>query len=217
MFPFKIAKKLPVFFYGSVKFTSLSGEIVIDAPIKIGMIGFGQPYEMTTRSRGISEINLSGVLVLKGHIQFGNDFFIYIKENAYCEIGHMSSMATLAKLICTYKVVIGKWVRIGSESQLIDTNFHQMKNTKTGELYPMCNPIELGDYNYIGNRVSIMPKTKTNSYCTVASNSILNKDYTDLGTNILIGGIPSKLIKNDISRDWEGERARIEDFLIFKK
>ena len=48
-FPYSIAKKLPVFFYGSVKFTNIDGNITIDAPIKTAMIGFGQQYEKSTR------------------------------------------------------------------------------------------------------------------------------------------------------------------------
>ena len=49
--PFNIAAKLPVYFYGSVKFTSLKGKITIDAPIKRAMVGFGQAYEMKKKSR----------------------------------------------------------------------------------------------------------------------------------------------------------------------
>ena len=78
-------------------------------------------------------------------------------------------------------------------------------HTETGEKLKMTNPIYLGNYNYFGNRVSIMQKTITPDYCTVASNSLCNSDYTNFGNNILIGGIPAKLLKNNISRDWEGE------------
>lgn len=214
MFSFKIARKLPIFFYGSVKFSNLSGKVSIEGKIKTAMIGFGQNYEMTSRSRKIAELFLSGNLHFKGNVQFGKDYFICIKENAYCEMGHMSSMASLAKLICTNKVVFGNWARIGSESQVIDTNFHGMKNTTTNEIYSKTAPIVLGDYNYIGNRVSIMSKTKTPSFCTIASNSVCNKNYTDLGENILIGGVPSKLLKRSISRDWDGERLNMEKALI---
>ena len=51
-----------------------------------------------------------------------------------------------------------------------------------------------------------MQKTITSNFCIIASNSLTNKDYTLLGKNILIGGIPAKLLKNNISREWEGER-----------
>lgn len=215
-FPYSIARKLPVFFYGKVKLSSIKGNIIIDAPIKKAMIGFGQPYELVSRSKRTAQLVLDGTFVSKGHVQFGIDYFIFIAKDAYCELGHLASMASNGKIICKEKIVLGNYARIGSEAQLIDTNFHQMMNTLTGEKYPMTAPIELGDYNFVSNRVTIMQKTKTPNYCTIASNTLCNKDYTKFGENILIGGIPAKLLKENISRDWEGEQERLEDNLIVK-
>lgn len=178
------------------------------------MIGFGQPYEFISRSRGIAELMLNGTFVFKGHVQFGIDYFIHIASGAYCEFGHLASLANRGKIICKDRIVLGECARIGSESQLIDTNFHQMINTETGEKYPMTAPIELGSYNFISNRVSIMQQTKTPDYCTIASNTLCNKDYTQLGNNILIGGIPAKLLGRNISRDWQGEREAMDRNLI---
>ena len=216
MFPFSIAKKLPVFFYGSVKFTSLKGTIIIDAPLKTAMIGFGQPFEMTTRSKKIAEVYLAGEFRVKGHIQFGKDYLFYVGKSAYFEMGHMSGFSSFSKLICTNRVVLGKWVRLGSETQIIDTNFHQMINTKTDEKYPKSSPILIGDYNSISNRTSVMAKTKTPNYCVIGSNSLCNKNYIPLGENILIGGIPSQLIKTNFSRDWEGEKELMNAWLKVK-
>ena len=214
MFPFSIAKKLPVFFYGSCKFKSLSGSFYIEGAVKTGMIGFGQPFELQTRSIGISELNLEGVMVFKGHVQFGKDCFVSISEDAYCEMGHMASLGSKSTLICTQKISFGTWTRIGAESKVIDTNYHQMYHTETQERYPINGPIILGNYNYIGSNVSIKQDTRTPEYCTVASLSLCNKDYTTYGKNTILGGIPLKLLKTDISRDWEGERARLEKALI---
>jgi acetyltransferase-like isoleucine patch superfamily enzyme len=214
MFPFSIAKKLPVFFYGSVKFTSLKGSIIIDAPLKTAMIGFGQPYEMNTRSCGIAELFLEGNMIFKGHVAFSKDVFLYIKQDADFEIGHLSSIATRSKIICTHKISLGSFVQCGSETQFIDTNFHSMINTQTGVRYPMSAPIDISDYVYIGSRVMIMKHTVIPSYFTIASNSLTNKNYTSLGRNTLIGGLPAKLIKENISRDWEGERESLEKNLI---
>jgi acetyltransferase-like isoleucine patch superfamily enzyme len=214
MLPIEQAKILPFYFYGKVCFSNLSGKVIIDSPIMRGMIGFGQPYEKTTKSKGIAELVLEGTLCFKGYVQFGKDYFIYVARNAYGEFGHFSSMASNGKLICTEKVVLGSYARIGSESQIMDTNFHQMVNTASGEKYPMTLPIIIGDYNYIGNRVSIMQNTKTSNFCTIASNSLCNKDYRSFGENVLIGGIPAKLIKENISRDWEGENEMLQQWLI---
>ncbi len=213
-FPFSVAIKLPVFFYGKVKFSCMTGEVVIDAPIKKGMIGFGQRYEMNTVAQGIAEINIQGKIIFRGHVQFGKDYFVYIGKNALCEMGHMSSLGSRGKIICTHKVVLGTYARLGSESQIIDTNFHGLLNTKTNELYPMQSKIQIGNFNFFGNRVSVMGKTKTPNYCTVASNSVCNKDYSSYGENVLIGGVPSKLLRTNISRDWQGEEEMMLKSLI---
>lgn len=216
MFPYEIAKKLPVFFYGKVKFHSLNGTIFIDAEIQTAMIGFGQPYEMIKNKNLTSEFSLEGKLIFKGYVQFGKGYFVCVQKDAILEMGHMSSLASKGKIICTKNIVFGNYTRMGSESQVIDTNFHQMINTLTGEKYEMSNSIILGNYNFISNRVTIIGKTKTPDNCTIASNSLCTKDYTELGENILIGGIPSKLIKNNISRDWEAEKESLDMWLKIK-
>ncbi len=215
-FPFPVAKKLPVYFYGRVKFTHIMGEVAIEAPIRRGMVGFGQPFEKMTKSKGTAEISLAGKIVFKGHVQIGKDYFIHVARGAYCEIGHLSGFGSNGKLICTKKIVLGELSRVGYDSQIIDTNSHQMINTLTGEKFPMTGEIQLGNYNFVGNRTSIMPDTKTPDYCSIASNSLCNKDYRPLGNNILIGGIPAKLLKENISRDWEGEQEMLEDNLIIR-
>lgn len=209
-FPFSMAKTLPVFFYGKVKLSSIKGEIIIQGKLKRGMIGFGQHYEKRTLYKGVAELFIDGKIIFKGYAQFGKDYFVYIGKNGCCEFGHMSALGSNGKLICIEKVTLGDYCRVSYESQIMDSNFHQMIDTQTGERFPITAPISLGGYNYIGNRVSIMSKTKTPDYCTVASNSLCNSDYSKLGTNILIGGIPAKLIRENISRDWEGERDLLD-------
>ena len=212
-FPFETAKKLPVFFYGRVKFTSIKGDIQIEGNVQKGMIGFGQPYELNSAHKGIAEIFILGKLTFKGRFQFGKDCFVFVGENAICELGNMASMASNGKIICTEKIVLGDYARFGSEAQIIDTNFHDLVDTQTGEKLQKSAPIFIGNYNFISNRVSIMKGTQTPNFCTIASNSLCTKDYKNLGENILIGGVPAKLIRSNISRDWAGEKQQLDDFL----
>lgn len=205
-FPFEVAKKLPVFFYGKVKFHSLKGNIILKAPIKRGMINFGHSFELFSKEQGVSEIYLQGSLVFKGNAQFGKDYLLYIGKNSYCEIGDMFAFGSRGKLLCYEKIIFGDYVRVGYESQIIDSNFHPIIELKTGIKKPLTLPIKIGDYNWVGNRSSIMQKAVTPNYCMIGSNSLCNKNYSNLGNNILIGGIPAKLISENISRDWEGEK-----------
>jgi acetyltransferase-like isoleucine patch superfamily enzyme len=216
-FPLSIAFKLPVYFYGSVKFTSLKGNIKIDANIRRGMVGFGQQFEMGTRRKGSAELYLSGTFSVKGFVHIGKDCLVYIGDKAHFEVGNMGCLGSDVKVFCTNKIVLGNWARIAYQSQIVDTNFHRMLDTATKKPFPLSAPIFIGNYNSISNRSTIMPGTVTPNYCVVASNSVVNKDYTPLGNNILLGGIPAKLIKKNYSRDWEGEKELLEDFLILKK
>ena len=208
-FPYKIAIKLPVIFYGRVKFSDISGEIKIEGPISKGMIGFGQHFEKQTTSRGTAEINIQGTLVFKSNAHIGKDCFIYVAEDAYCEFGYMGCLGSNVKLICTHKVIIGNWAGIGYESEIIDSTLHPMMNKETGVHYQKTGPVIIGNYNSFSNRISIMPNTTTPDHCVIASNSLCNKDYTHLGKYILIGGIPAKLIKGNYARDWEGEKQAL--------
>jgi acetyltransferase-like isoleucine patch superfamily enzyme len=215
-FPFAIAKKLPVFFYGKVHFQSIRGEIIINGPIKTAMIGYGQHFETSVKSKGIAEFSLYGKLIFNGYTHFGKDVILYIGENAHCEFGYMSCLGSDVKVVCTNKVIIGDWSGIGYESQIIDTNSHPMKNSETGEYYPMTGTIHIGTHNAFSNRISIMPNTKTPDFCVIASNTLCNKDYTSWGSNILIGGVPAKLLKNNYTRDWENEKELLVKYKVIE-
>lgn len=213
-FDFETARKLPVVFYGPVKFLDISGEVIINAPVKMGMIGYGQPYEKNTKHRGIAEVAIEGKLIFNGYTQFGKDFFLYVGPNACLSFGNMSSMGSVGKIICTHKVTFGDYARLGSESQVIDTNFHPMIDVVTRKAEPMEGAVNLGSYNSAGNRVSIVKGTNTPDYCTISSSSLCNKDYTSLGQNIVIGGIPAKLLRTNITRDWENEKILLNHWLV---
>jgi acetyltransferase-like isoleucine patch superfamily enzyme len=190
----------------------LRGKITIEAPVKFGMVGFGQRYELISVSKKNAQLTINGVLIIKGHVQFGIDYFVYIQKNAVLQMGHLSSLGGSGKIICTDHICLGDYARIGYESQLIDTSFHKMKDLITGEVSSLSAPIKIGDYNYVGGRVTILKHTKTPNRFTITSNSLCNKDYSILGENTMIGGFPAKLIKDNIVRDWDNEN--LESFLI---
>ena len=213
-FPFNVAKKLPVFFYGKIHFQSIRGEIVINGPIKTAMIGYGQHFETAVKSKGIAELSLQGKIIFNGYSHFGKDVVMYIGKNAQCEFGYMSCLGSDVKVVCVNKVVIGDWSGIGYESQIVDTNSHPMKNSLTGEYYPMISEVYIGNHNALSNRITVMPGTRTPDYCVVASNTLCNKDYTSFGNNILLGGIPAKLIKKNYTRDWENEKESLMKYKV---
>jgi len=216
MLPFEQARHIPIVVFGQCSIQSLSGKIIFRSPVEFGMLGLGQRYEVFLNESGKAELNIQGKLIIKNKAQFGYDYKIFVDKSATLTLGNMSSMASQAKIICTQNITLGEFCRLGSECQIIDTNFHNLKDVKTNEVFNKSNDILLGSFNFISNRVSVLGKAVTSDYCTVASNTLLNKDYSSFGENIILGGIPAKLVKENIVRDWETEKENLENYLTIK-
>ena len=180
-FPLSTARKLPVFFYGKVLFTDISGNFIIEGPIKTGMIVFGKTYVKNKAYLKISELSISGTIIFKGYAQFGKDFFVCVDKHGVFTLGDMISLGYRGRIVCMNKIIFNEYVRIGPECQVIDSNFHRLIDTETGEKFKLNDEVILGSYNYFPSRVSVFPGTKTPSYCTVTSHSLLNKNYSFLG------------------------------------
>jgi acetyltransferase-like isoleucine patch superfamily enzyme len=212
--PYKQAIKLPVLFWGKVKFHSLNGSVKLNCDVSYGMINFGKCHEYIRRNTNTAELTLDGEFVINGHFDFGFDYSVVVLRNAVLKIGDNVYFGNQTKLIVSKGVTIGSWVRFGYESQLADTNYHYTMDTITGKVAPLRGEIFIDDFCWIGNRSTIMKGTKTNQYLIIGSNSLCNRDYTvDIPSQSLIGGIPAKLIRSNIVRIFDPKREmEIEKF-----
>lgn len=215
-FSVKEAVKFPIIVFGQCNFASLKGKIALKAPLKTGIITLGHRFEIFKKSAGIAELFLEGEWVVMGSIQIGYDFKIYLEKEAILETGHMCTLANNTKLVCSNKIILGNSVKIGDESQLIDTNFHDLYDLKADKKIPKKGEIYLGSYISTGSRVTIMKNAKIPNYSLIPSNSLCNKDYLSFGENNIFGGIPAQFIKNGLIRDWKSEEEELIAYLTVK-
>lgn len=212
----KSALQLPIIVYRGFIIKELKGKIIFKKPVQFGMVGFGQPYEIFTKGGRKGEAIINGHLIINGRVQFGIDSKLYIKDQGVLCLGHINSFAARTEVICYHKISIENWVQFGNDCLICDTNFHELKNITSNELIPMNHEITIGSHNYIGARTTIKGRTVTPDYCTVATNSLLNRNYSSLGSNVVVGGIPAAKIKDNIARDWESEKDVLEKYLTIK-
>ncbi len=215
-FTFKDAVLLPIIVYRGFVITEFKGKIKLTIKPKIGLIGFGQSYEIFRRKRNCGEAIINGLLEVNGKIQFGLDTKLYIKKDAILKLGHINSFASRTEIICFKNISIGNWVQFGNDCLITDTNFHELKDLSTDNKLPMNKDITIGSYNFIGARSTVKGNTVTPNNCLVATNTLLNKNYSSLVENIILGGIPAKLVKENIVRDWETEKKNLEIYLTIK-
>lgn len=204
MFPLKTAVKLPVLIYGPLKLHLHGGRINLNVPVERGMVKLGETVtevEMYTRSSGVAELRLNGILNVNGHFTTGIDCIFAIRQKGVLDVGRGVYIGRACKLIVTKQIHLGNHVRVGFESQLFDTGFHFIEDLNRKTVQRIDGSIRLNDYCWIGNRSSVQKRTVTPLYTIVTSCSILNRDYTrDIPENSIIGGMPARLIKTGFRR-----------------
>ena len=176
----------------------INAENIHRAMIKIG----GRGSEMFPRTSTI--IDIEGTVVFNGVAELGCGSLLRVFKDGKVTFGDKVRIGAYTKVVCQESITFGSEVAISWESQVFDTNFHYMQDTITGEKSTLTSPIVIGSYSWFGNRVNIMRGTITPDYTIVASNSMTNKDYSNLPSNSLLAGIPAKLVKNNVKRMFEG-------------
>lgn len=197
--PFSQAVQLPIYIYGKVKIYSLSGSIEIKAPIKRGMIKIGNPIHGAVIDTRWGYIRNYGTIVFEGKATICNGLALNIVGGKLI-FEDSSLLGEKVRIVCSNYVKIGEGARIAHESQIIDTNFHYMLDTTRGTTRYPKGKIEIGKWCWVANRTTIQKGTILPDYTIVASNSLLNKDYSDIPECSVIGGMPAKLIKTGLRR-----------------
>lgn len=204
--PFKQAIRLPIMLY-KPHFKSLKGKIIIDAPVKFGMIRLGLQSVSIYPNTGIVYENHGGTIVFKGKAFITNDTAITIGEGAILECGHQFMLNASSKIICYHKIVFGKYCRIAWENIIMDTDLHTVTRAD-GTNSKGYGPIIIGDNCWIGTRTMILKNTQLPPYTTVQAQTLLNRKY-DIAPKCVIGSSAEVVIKaTDTYRDMKNDKIR---------
>lgn len=202
--PFDQAKKFPIYIYHKLKCLDTSGKIIIEGDISPGMIKWNIDMDHFSYSKGSALFSNDGTLIFKGKVSFSYDTTITLQYGASIILGHNCIIGNSAKLRAYKLIVLEDNVGVASETQIFDTNFHYTRDIETGIVNPQNAPVYIKEGCWIGNRTSIMKGTVLPAYTIVASNSLLNKDYSSIIDSFsLLGGQPAKLLKKGIARVYD--------------
>ncbi len=201
--PFRHAVKLPVFIYGKVHFFILDGEIEIRGPVRRGMIQFGrntESFALNDRS-GFIQLNRGCKLVFEGPARIGVNSKVRLTRSVVT-LGRNVFIGSGVRLIANgSRISIGQGSRIAFESVIMNSGFHYVYNRGKGGYGAAARPVEIGDFNWIGNRSTVSGNARTKPFTIVCSGSLLNKDYTrQEGDGPMLGGSPAKLIAAGVRR-----------------
>ena len=202
VFPFKTAIHIPVCLFGKVKILHLErGCVELTGHIYPGAVRIGGGYD--SRMIGhyrtlISHINIHGKIRFGDTIKIGNGILLYVGHDATVTIGNEAVLNFNCKLFCEKEITIGNQVRVSWDVQIFDTNFHYTSHD--GIIKPKYRTVFLDRNCWIGNRVTVSKGTCLPAYSIVASNSVINKNYSDNEPGGLYAGMPAHLIATGYKR-----------------
>lgn len=212
MFPLSTALKIPIYVCRNWQFVELKGTFEIKSPVRRGMIVFGVNIASYVQApKGTLKMKEGSKIIFTGTARISQGCQLYLNNNAILIIHNDVKFGDNAKLICYSKIEIGELSELTWESQITDFNSHFIENIETGQIINIIKPVQIGNRCWIGNRTSIMPGTVLPDNLIVASNSLLNKDYykAEIRSYSLIGGLPAKLIKENVRRIYSLEHEKV--------
>lgn len=202
------AKKMPIVFYRHAYATvSRGGRIMLSEDVikNKKKIYFGMPALDFEYQCEKTHVNVEGGTVyFNGRFEARRGVIMDIKGEAIFEDGVLFGPRCRVRI--HNKGYFGRYIRVAHETQVFDSNFHFMERVDAPGYYPISRPVSIGSYCWIGNRCTVGPGTILPDYTTVASNSLVGKDFSKLNPYSIIGGIPAKLIREGWTRVWDTKR-----------
>jgi maltose O-acetyltransferase len=121
------------------------------------------------------------------HIEARND-------TAKIFIGSETCINNNAAIIADKSTIfIGEQVLIGANVFITDSDFHGLEpeNRLNGQYY--CQPVSINDNVFIGNNVTILKGVSIGANSVISAGAIVSRDVP---ANVIVGGIPAKVIRH---------------------
>lgn len=214
MLPFKQAAKLPVLFYGKTDFRSLNGKVLIKGPIYTGKIKVGPKHIYVDNSIQNNIWTIDGTIVFDGPVRIFRGSYILVAKNALLEINskpeesNITKIGSNTKIFCFNHIRIGYCCRIAWECQIYDTSFHYLELLNSGnEIQPLSSPVVIGNRVWLGNRSTVSKGAVIPDDTVVASNSLVNKDFSYEPYSML-AGCPAQVKRTGIRRIYDKKQEK---------
>lgn len=200
-FPFKQAIKLPIFVYGWPKIFSLYGDMECVDKCRTGMIQLNRTITGAPSNPGPNTaINNWGKIIFHGPCLIPTANKINVFKPAILELGTNCKIMHYCNITAHKKVVVGANTWITHRCQILDSNFHFMADFNKKTISKYSKPICIGKSCWICNSSTITAGAVVPDYTIVASNSLVNKDFSNIPPESIIGGIPAKYIASGFRR-----------------
>lgn len=176
------------------------------------MIRLGVDTVSLFPNNGIT-IENRGLIIFNGKAIIGNNSAISLSENGILEFGEKFCATTGLKLACYYHICFGNKVLIGWNVQIIDTDFHALKNVESGELSPNgFGSIIISHDVWIANGCKIYKNVSIPHSCVVGGDTILHKAVDCPPYSIITNVRETRINTTAFFRDMEDDKIQYRKY-----
>ena len=193
LLPLRQAIKLPILVRYNTRLSCLNGNVILKE-CKRGIIQIGFfPVGIYDRKYSRCILEITGEIVFKGRAIFGQGCRICVGRDGHLIIGNMFKNTAELSIVCFEKIEFKENVLISWNTLIMDTDFHGVRSTNTGQIGVRQRPICIGSNAWIGTRAVILKGVDIPDGCIIGANAVVNKSFTE--KNCLIAGNPARICK----------------------
>lgn len=202
----KSGKEIKKFFMPkglNININGNNNKIILELPIKFSNTRFSISGDDNVLSIKSTEKHLNDVL-----IYLSDKSELYIDEN--CSIGQGNFyLVANGNYKVGHKVVIGKNFRAGKDTIIRTSDGHTIVDPETNLGINEPQDVIIGDNVWLMSRCMVCKGAKIPSNSAVAAYSFVNKKFDE--ENVLLAGIPAKILKHNFKWDIRGYGKYMRD------
>jgi len=201
VFPFRQARKLPVFLYGKVCLDYIYRGCLSLKQVRTRVVRFGGGFYSdifgnTVRHQTV--IHIKGKVYCDSYFTALQGSIISICEGAVLNVGSQVYLNERVTVNAKERIDLHDKCRIGWNCQILDTSYHYIVDN--GKVSYRTRPVIIGHNTWVANNVQILKGSQLPAYSIVGTGSLVNKDLSQYGEHCLFAGTPAKFIKSGVER-----------------
>lgn len=198
-FPLKTAVRLPFLIYRRSELYKLKGRIIIDGPVKTGMVKFGV-HGLGTQDLLYSRTMLAlwGTLIVKGKTRIGRGSKISVGGNATLTLGEGFNITGDSEIICEKAITFGRQCLLSWNILLMDTDYHHILDDDGQSINPP-KPITIGNNVWIGCRTTILKGVSLPDNTVVAATSTITRSVAESNCIVAGHGKSIEILRRNVS------------------
>lgn len=193
LFPIKDAVKLPIIVGKNVQLRQI-GDIVINSKLETALITIGvfviQQWQCNKDTPMI--FTNEGTIVVNGPVKIYTGAKIYVK--GVLTLCGCNNIGANTKIICFNRISLGYNTGCSWDCNIVDTNFHPLKDIIANRYLKENGKIVLGDNVFIGFNTYISMNTIVPDGCVISACSKVSGNLKKEGKNLLLSGNPATIV-----------------------